>query len=54
MRERVDIDLLGRLVNVAKTSKGVGTIDVHGTRTADTLSAGTTESKGWILLVLDL
>mmetsp|Transcript_19832 Transcript_19832/g.38873 ORF Transcript_19832/g.38873 Transcript_19832/m.38873 type:complete len:288 (-) Transcript_19832:50-913(-) len=53
VRERVDDS--GRLVvNVGKASKGVATVDVHGTAATDTLTARTAESQGGIHLVLDL
>lgn len=41
----VDLGILGGvLVNAAKTGQGVSTVDIHGTRTTDTLTARTSES----------
>lgn len=49
---------LGRRVAVlgdaAETGKGVDAVNVHGARTADTLTARAAESKRGVLLVLDL
>jgi hypothetical protein len=51
----VDLGVFGRVsVDAAETGEGVLAINVHGTRPADTLSAGAPESKGRVDLVLDL
>lgn len=43
--KRVDLDIRGGvLINAAKTSQGVSTVDVHGTGTANTFTARTSES----------
>lgn len=47
------VSLVG-LVNLTKTSQSVSTANVHSTRTTDTFSARSSESKGRVLLVLDL
>ena len=36
-----------------QASQGVDTVNVHGAGTADTLTAGSTESESWVKLVLD-
>lgn len=38
---------------LTQASKSVDTVDVHGARSANTLSAGAAESEGWVDLVLD-
>ena len=40
--------------DLRQASQTVFAIDVHGARTADTLTARSSESKGGILLILDL
>ncbi len=40
--------------DAAKAGKSVAAVDVHGTRTANTLTARATEGDGTVLLVLDL
>lgn len=54
VRQRVDLSGLRGLVDVAQTSQGVFTIDVHGATAADTLTAGSTQGQSRILLVLNL
>lgn len=55
VRQRVD---LGRLalapVNPRQTSQSVHSINVHGAGSANSLSAGSTESQCWVEVVLDL
>lgn len=55
MRKGVD---LGRgcsvLGDTAETGKGVDTVNVHGARAANSLTARATESECGVLLVLDL
>jgi len=41
-------------LNLANTGEGVGTANVHGAGTANTLTAGATEGEGGVDLVLDL
>jgi hypothetical protein len=54
MRERVKLGGLGlAAVNSRKTSKSVDAVDVHGTRSADSLSARSSESQGRVEVVLD-
>ena len=55
MRQRVDLGVL-TLVTVDPTQacEGVLTVNIHSTRAADTLAAGTAKSKCRIDLVLDL
>lgn len=50
------VDLGGLAINLdlANTGEGVGTTNVHGAGTADTLTAGATEGEGGVDLVLDL
>jgi len=51
----VDLRVLARVpVDAAETGQGVLAINVHGTRTTDTLSARTPECEGRVNLVLDL
>jgi len=52
--KRVDLGVLAVDLDFANTSQGVGTSDVHGAGAANTLTAGTTEGKGGVDLVLDL
>jgi len=55
VRKGVDLGVFaGVPVNTAETSESVLSIHVHGTRTADTLSAGAAKSEGRVDLVLDL
>lgn len=55
VRKRVDLGgLRGVLVNIAQAGQGVGTIDVHGATSANTLTARATEGQGRIDLILDL
>lgn len=54
VREGVDFDRLISFRDLGQTSKVVSSINVHGTRSTDTLTARTTESQSLILLVLDL
>lgn len=55
MRKGVDFRRLARiLLNTAQASQSVHSIDVHGARTADTLSTRSAESEGGIGLILDL
>jgi len=53
VRQGVDLGVFGWLVNVSKACQSVGAVDVHSARAANSLTAGTTESKRGILLVLD-
>jgi len=51
----VDLGGLGRvLLDAAETRERVDTVNVHGTRATDTLTARAAEGKGGVLLVLDL
>jgi hypothetical protein len=50
----VDLGGLAVDLDLANTGEGVGTANVHGARTANTLTAGATEGKGGVDLVLDL
>lgn len=55
MWEGVDLGVFARVpVDAAETGEGVLAINVHGTRPANTLSAGAPESEGRVDLVLDL
>ena len=55
VREGVDLGGSARVgINVAQASQSVGTVNVHGTRPADTLTARTTECQCGVLLGLDL
>ena len=45
--------LLSLRFDVAKTGKGVLSIDIHGARSADPLAAGTTEGQCRVLLRFD-
>jgi len=55
VRERIDLRVLGFTpVDATETGEGILTVDVHGTRPADTLSTGTAESERRIYFVLDL
>ena len=55
MRKWVNLGVLAcGSVDSAEARKSVLSIDVHGARTANALSARTTESKGGVNLVLDL
>ena len=59
VRQGVDFGCLARRVagslglDIAQAGQGVGAVDVHGTRAADSLAAGAAEGEGRILLVLD-
>lgn len=53
VRERVDLGVV-LLVDSAKASKGVDTVNVHGARTANALTARATEGERGVDLVLDL
>lgn len=54
MREGVDLGVLATVtVDSAKAGKGVLTVNVHGARSADTLTARTTESEGGVDLILN-
>lgn len=50
----VDLGGLGGLVDVAQTSQGVFTVNVHRATAANTLTAGSAQGQGRILLVLNL
>jgi hypothetical protein len=51
----VDLGGLGGvLLDTAETGEGVDTVNVHGARAADALTARTTEGKRGVHLVLDL
>lgn len=55
MRKRVDLGGLGRVpVDSAQAGEGVDTVDVHGARTTDSLSARPSERERRVDLVLDL
>ena len=54
MGERVDLGGLGVFGNGTETGESVGSIDVHGTRPADTLATGSTEGERWVNLIFDL
>lgn len=55
VRQRVDLDIRGRLGgDSAQACQGVLAVDVHGTASANALSATPSEGQGRILLVLDL
>lgn len=55
MWKRVNLGVFARIpVNAAETSEGVLTINVHGTRAANTLSARAPERQRRVNLVLDL
>jgi len=54
---REGINLGGRLnivVDVGEAGQRVGSLDVHGAGSADSLPAGSSKGEGGILLVLDL
>ena len=51
MRKGVNLGVAGRLVNSAETGEGVLSINVHGARSTDTLSARPPESECGIDLV---
>ena len=53
VREGVDLGVVVA-VNAAKAGKGVDAINVHGARTADTLTARSSEGERGVDLVLDL
>jgi hypothetical protein len=50
----VDLGGLAVDLDLANTGEGVGTANVHGAGTANTLAAGATEGEGGVDLVLDL
>lgn len=55
MWEGVNLCRLGSIViNVGQASKRVGSVDVHGTGSADSFTAGSAERESWVLFVLDL
>lgn len=55
MRKRVNLGVFARIpINMAETCEGVLAVNVHGTRAADTLSAGAPESEGGVDFILDL
>ena len=55
MWKGIDLGVFVRVpVDAAETSEGVLTINVHGTRAADTLSARTPKCQSRVDLVLDL
>ena len=55
MGKGVDLGVLaGVALDSAEASKRVLAVDVHGTRAADTLAAGTSERERGVHLVLDL
>lgn len=54
VRQGVNVALRRIFVNTAQASKRVHTINVHGTATANALTAGATEGQRRVLLVLDL
>ena len=54
MRKWVNLAVLGRgSVNPAEARESVLSVDVHGTRPTDTLSARPPEGKGGVNLILD-
>lgn len=55
VRKGVDLGFLGGIFgNSAQAGKSVDTVNVHGTRATDTLSARSSESKSGVELILDL
>ena len=55
VRERIDLCVfIFTTVNATETGEGILAIDVHGTRTTDTLSARATKGECRIYFVLDL
>jgi hypothetical protein len=55
MWQGVDFDILCSVFGYpAQARQCVDTINVHGTRAADTLSARPTEGESWVHFVLDL
>lgn len=53
--EGVDLGGLGGvLLDAAEAGEGVDTVNVHGARATDTLTARAAEGEGGVLLVLDL
>ena len=54
VRQGVNVALRRILVNTAQAGKRVHTINVHGTASADALTAGASEGQRRVLLVLDL
>jgi hypothetical protein len=54
MRKWIDFGgTAGLGINVGQTGQGVATINVHGTRSTDSLTARTTKGKSWILFILN-
>jgi hypothetical protein len=55
VRKRVDLgSLLGVITNVGETGQGVGTVDVHGAGSTDSLAARSAKCQGRILFIFDL
>lgn len=55
MRQRVKLGSLGLAsIDTRETGQGVNSVDVHGARSANSFSAGSSESKGRVEVVLDL
>jgi len=55
VRERIDFNILRAFArDSAQASECVDTVDVHGTRATNTLTARATESQCWVYLILDL
>ena len=53
VRQRVNLGVLRRFVDVGEASKRVAAIDVHRAGTADTLAARATECERGVLLIFD-
>ena len=53
MRQWVNLGRLAIDVDLANTGKSVGTLNVHGAGSADTLAAGATEGERRIDVILD-
>jgi len=55
VRQRVKLGSLGfASIDTRETGQGVNSVDVHGARSANSFSAGSSESKGRVEVVLDL
>jgi hypothetical protein len=55
VRQRVKLGSLGfASIDTRETGQGVNSVDVHGARSANSFSAGSSESKGRVKVVLDL
>mmetsp|Transcript_30110 Transcript_30110/g.49790 ORF Transcript_30110/g.49790 Transcript_30110/m.49790 type:complete len:245 (-) Transcript_30110:223-957(-) len=54
VRKRLNFDRLAAWLNVEQASKAILAVDVHGTRAADSLTAGSSESQCRVDLIFDL